>query len=261
MLLYHNKYDKEQHSNDVRLLLYFNKDKIRKWKVNPNNNNNNEWIHELKRLNKRFFLSWPQVSVIHNLKKVNGINIDYRKHWKRWICGLMCKLIIVWWKMDYGCVCQQKLTYVLWCCCLCMSHWELLAPSAASFSNCLLPLPAKKEEKTSLKCATSHTPNMNYRPTEPNNVTAILPNNKPAAKIILTLYHLLSTSTSWIAFRVTEMEISSSAVVMAECLVVTKMLTETLNGGMHIHNPYQNDNCCNCARSLVCNQMCKNRSG
>lgn len=48
---------------------------------------------------------------------------------------------------------------------------------------------------------------------------------------------------------------------MAECLVVTKMLTETLSVGMHIHNPYQNDNYCNFLCSLVRNQMRNNRTG
>lgn len=76
-----------------------------------------------------------------------------------------------------------------------------------------------------------------------------------------TTSHLFSKSTSWIRFRETEMKISSSAVVMAECLVVTKMLTETLSMGMHIHNPYQNDNYSNFLCSLVRNQMCNNRPG
>lgn len=76
-----------------------------------------------------------------------------------------------------------------------------------------------------------------------------------------TTSHLFSKSTSWIRFRETEMKISSSAVVMAECLVVTKMLTETLSMGMHIHNPYQNDNYSNFLCSLVRNQMCNNHPG
>lgn len=57
------------------------------------------------------------------------------------------------------------------------------------------------------------------------------------------------------------MKIGSSAVVVAECLVVTKMLTETLSVGMHIHNPYQNDNYCNFLCSLVRNQMRNKRPG
>lgn len=65
----------------------------------------------------------------------------------------------------------------------------------------------------------------------------------------------------WIGFRETEIKISSSAVVMAECLVVPKMLTETLSAGMHIHNPYQNDNYCNFLCSLVRNQMRNNHPG
>lgn len=73
--------------------------------------------------------------------------------------------------------------------------------------------------------------------------------------------HLFSPSTGWTGSRDTDMKINLSATVMAECLVVRAILTETLNVGIHIHNLYQNDNYCNFPSSLVRNQTHNKRPG
>lgn len=57
-----------------------------------------------------------------------------------------------------------------------------------------------------------------------------------------TACHLFSTSTSWTPVLGGQRWRLALAAVVAECLIVAKVLTETLSMGMHIHNLYQNDN-------------------